>query len=72
MTAAPVRLLTTAEIAVLLHVDADTVYREVREGRLPALRVGRQWRFDRDDVLRAVGSSPPIAVPSRWLPRRGS
>ncbi len=42
-------LLRVGELAGLLHVSAGTVYRLVREGKLPAVRVGAQWRFRRED-----------------------
>ncbi|MFQ5742531.1 MAG: helix-turn-helix domain-containing protein [Acidobacteriota bacterium] len=39
------RLLTVAEVAELLRINKSTVYRMAKQGRLPATRVGRQWRF---------------------------
>jgi excisionase family DNA binding protein len=42
-------LLRVGELAGLLQVSAGTVYRLIREGRLPAVRVGGQWRFRRED-----------------------
>jgi len=42
-------LLRVGELAGLLHVSAGTVYRLVRQGALPAVRVGGQWRFRRED-----------------------
>ena len=48
---APVgRLLTVSEVADLLRINKSTVYRMAKQGRLPATRVGRQWRF-RKSVL---------------------
>jgi len=44
------RLLTVSEVADLLRINKSTVYRMAKQGRLPATRVGRQWRF-RKDVL---------------------
>ncbi len=44
------RLLTVSEVAELLRINKSTVYRMAKQGRLPATRVGRQWRF-RKDVL---------------------
>ncbi len=37
--------LTTAEAAKLLKVSRGTVCMLAREGRLPAIRVGKQWRI---------------------------
>jgi excisionase family DNA binding protein len=42
--------LTTAEVIDYLHVNLRTVYRLLKAGRLPAVRVGRQWRFRKADV----------------------
>jgi len=44
------KLLTVAEVADLLRINKSTVYRMAKQGRLPATRVGRQWRF-RESVL---------------------
>ena len=38
-------LLTAREVQTILHVDRSTVYRMAESGRLPAVRVGKQWRF---------------------------
>jgi excisionase family DNA binding protein len=37
--------ITTVEVARLLKISASTVTRMAREGRLPALKVGKLWRF---------------------------
>ena len=40
-------LLTVSEVAEFLRINKSTVYRMAKQGRLPATRVGRQWRFRR-------------------------
>ncbi len=40
-------LLTTEQVAQYLKVDKFTVYRLVAQRKLPAFRVGNQWRFKR-------------------------
>jgi len=42
--------LTTTEVIDYLQVNLRTVYRLLKAGKLPAVRVGRQWRFRRADV----------------------
>lgn len=37
--------LTVDEVAEMLRINKSTVYRMAKEGRIPATRVGRQWRF---------------------------
>jgi excisionase family DNA binding protein len=48
--------LTTEEVLEYLHVTQRTVYRLIRAGRIPAVRVGRQWRFRKQDVDRWLES----------------
>ncbi|HEX6886997.1 MAG TPA: helix-turn-helix domain-containing protein [Candidatus Nanopelagicales bacterium] len=43
-------LLTALEVQDLLHIDRSTVYRMAEDGRLPAIRVGRSWRFPADGI----------------------
>jgi excisionase family DNA binding protein len=43
-------LLTAKEIQTLLQVDRSTIYRMAETGRLPAIKVGKQWRFRADQV----------------------
>lgn len=42
--------MTLAEVAAYLRLSKDTVYRMASGGRLPASKVGSQWRFRRDDI----------------------
>lgn len=42
--------LTTDEVLAYLQVNLRTVYRLIDAGKLPAVRVGRQWRFRRRDI----------------------
>lgn len=63
-------LLTTHQVKDLLQVDRTTIYRMVESGRLPAIRVGKQWRFPRPEIERwlqtqaVAGNSaePPMAA----------
>ena len=44
------RLLTVNEVADLLRVSRMTVYRLIKQGEMPALRVGRGYRLRDEDV----------------------
>ena len=55
-------LLTPSGVLAYLRVDVRTVYRLMRTGDLPAVRVGRQWRVRRVDLdawLRRRQPEPP-------------
>jgi excisionase family DNA binding protein len=41
-------LLTTKEVAEYLRVNPYTIYRLVSQKKLPAFKVGSQWRFERN------------------------
>lgn len=42
--------LRVREIATLLRIDVKTVRRWIDAGKLPATRVGRDWRIERADL----------------------
>lgn len=59
-------LLTARQVQLILHVDRSTVYRMAEDGRLPAIRVGKQWRFPEAEILALVaagGLDDETAVP---------
>ena len=63
--------LTTDEVLEYLQVNLRTVYRLIKAGKIPAVRVGRQWRFRKSDIDTWLdsqrprgGSQPPAPVPA--------
>ena len=42
--------LTTEEVLEYLQVNLRTIYRLIKAGKIPAVRVGRQWRFRKRDI----------------------
>ena len=44
------RLMTVAEVAATMRVSNMTVYRLIKAGDLPALRVGKNYRVRESDV----------------------
>ncbi len=68
--------LTTEEVLEYLQVNLRTVYRLIKAGKIPAVRVGRQWRFRKRDIdawldsQRLRGGSRARRRPRR-LRRRG-
>jgi excisionase family DNA binding protein len=67
--------LTTEEVIEYLSVNLRTVYRLIKAGSIPAVRVGRQWRFrkrDLDEWLEGqrpgeggIRISTPVPAPAR-------
>ena len=46
------RFVTVSEVAQLMRVSKMTVYRLIKQGDLPAFRVGRGYRMREEDVHR--------------------
>jgi excisionase family DNA binding protein len=46
------RILTVRELAGYLRVHQTTVYRLLKEKKLPAFRVGADWRFNHEAIDR--------------------
>jgi excisionase family DNA binding protein len=44
------RLLTVAEVAATMRVSNMTVYRLIKSGDLPAIRVGKNYRIRESDM----------------------
>src|SRR6202051_3432547 len=64
--------LTTEEVLEYLQVNLRTVYRLIKAGKIPAVRVGRQWRFRKRDIDAWLDSQRPrgqartaTAIPAR-------
>ena len=67
--------LTTEEVLEYLQVNLRTVYRLIKAGKIPAVRVGRQWRFRKRDIDTWLDSQRPRdgarvspAMPARPAP----
>jgi excisionase family DNA binding protein len=46
------RLLTVVEVAATMRVSNMTVYRLIKSGELPAIRVGKNYRIRESDMDR--------------------
>lgn len=51
----PDGVYTLQEVAEYLKVNLRTLQREATAGKVPAFRVGRQWRFYGRDLLALTG-----------------
>src|SRR3979490_531308 len=47
------------EVLEYLQVNLRTVYRLIKAGKIPAVRVGRQWRFRKRDIHARLASQRP-------------
>jgi len=45
-------ILTIEELSVYLKIPRSTLYKLVREGKIPSQKVGRHWRFRKKAIDR--------------------
>ena len=59
------RLLSVEDVRLYLGVNRDTVYKWVNEKGLPALKIGRLWKFRKADVdewIKQFTRKKPVAA----------
>jgi excisionase family DNA binding protein len=44
------KYLTVAELSEFLHIHKTTIYRLLRQRKLPGFRIGSDWRFSLEAV----------------------
>jgi excisionase family DNA binding protein len=55
------RMLVVDEVARFLRMHPTTIYRLIKSKKIPAFRVGSEWRFDREEVDRWIKTQQNIA-----------
>ncbi len=43
-------IMTTKELAKYLQLHEVTILKYARKGKIPAFRIGRTWRFDKEVI----------------------
>lgn len=43
-------ILTAKELAEYLKLTEVTIYKYVSEGKIPGIKVGSRWRFEKDKI----------------------
>ena len=61
--------LSVAEAAEMLGVHPQRIHQRIREGSLPAEKVGNQWAVEMNDLRRIrhhAGPGRPLSSKSAW------
>jgi len=48
------KVMTLEEVAQFLHVHPSTVYRLLRTHKIPAFKMGSDWRFNQESIDRWI------------------
>jgi len=43
-------IMTLQDLAIYLKIPMSSLYKIVREGNIPAQKIGKHWRFDRKAI----------------------
>jgi len=46
----PIDILTLDELSAYLRISKSTLYKLVREGKIPSQKIGRHWRFRKETI----------------------
>ena len=55
-------IMTTKELAEYLKLHQITICKFAVEGKIPAVRVGRVWRFDKEAIDKWIGEGQGKSV----------
>jgi excisionase family DNA binding protein len=50
-------IMTTKEVAKYLKLHAITICKFAAEGKIPAIRIGWVWRFDKETIDKWISSA---------------
>src|ERR1700693_1424473 len=59
------RILTLSELSRYLQIHRTTIYRMLREGRLPGFRIGSDWRFSLEAIEQWLRDEMETAIEGR-------
>lgn len=51
------RIMTTQEMAKYLKLHEITICKLAGKGKIPAIRIGRVWRFDKEAIDKWIANS---------------
>ena len=70
MAESPGEVLTIQELSAYLKIPKSTLYKLVREGKVPCQKVGRHWRFRKPAIDRWL-ENLPVEPAARPIAQRG-
>jgi excisionase family DNA binding protein len=50
-------IITPVEVAAFLRIHIRTLYKLAEQGLIPGNRIGRSWRFNKQDILALVSNN---------------
>ena len=54
------KILDIEELSRYLHIPVSTIYKLIREGRVPGVKIGKHWRFLKKNVDEMFDTRKPV------------
>ena len=55
-------IMTTREVSKYLKLHELTICKYAARGKIPAVRIGKSWRFDKDVIDKWIGEGTPPVI----------
>lgn len=65
-------IMTTKEVAEYLSIHPLTVHKYAREGKIPAFKIGTDWRFHKKSLEKWIHQKLTFNLSQEQLTKRGS
>lgn len=62
---ADIKVFTLDEVADILKVTKRTLYNYVKDGKLPAVKMGKYWRVSQESLQAFISTGTPIIDSNR-------
>ena len=59
-------MLTTSQAAVVLGIRYETVRQQIRAGRIKAIKMGRDWFIEQEELDRYSREHQQTGLTTRW------
>jgi len=53
-------ILNIKEVSEYLKIPVSTIYKLVQDGKIPAIKLGKHWRFVRKDIENLFDQKPSV------------
>ena len=63
-------IMTTNEVAGYLKLHPITICKYASEGKIPGIRIGRVWRFDKEVINKWITAGESIPVAGKGVKRK--
>jgi excisionase family DNA binding protein len=72
MDEAMLEIMTTKDIAEYLKLHEITICKYATDGKIPGIRIGRVWRFDKDVIDKWITTGESIPVVGKGAKRKAT